>query len=112
MNSQVIIFTALCLTTLTAAGQYSLTVASRVARSKEKAYGEWKDYPTRCLETLTGYHAAPVPLDKWGGRTDVRLQATGYFHAVKVRDRWWTVDPEGHPFINRSVTYDNIIGVA
>lgn len=82
-------------------GEYSLTVQSRVAKSKEKEYGEWKDYPTRCLETLSGYHpGSPAPLDKYGGRTDVRFPATGFFHALKVKGRWWVVDPLGNAFIN------------
>ena len=90
-----------CLFLMKAEGQeYSLTVSSRVAKSKEKEYGEWKDYPTRCLETLGGYRVSTVVLDKYGGRTDMRLPVTGFFHAVKVKGRWWVADPEGNAFIN------------
>jgi hypothetical protein len=88
-------------------GEYSLKVESRVSKSKEKEYGEWKEYPTRCLETLNGFRpgapasaGGPPSLDKYGGRTDLRLPATGFFHAVKVKGRWWVADPEGNAFIN------------
>ncbi|HEY4061043.1 MAG TPA: sialate O-acetylesterase [Puia sp.] len=80
--------------------EYSMTVSSRFANSKEKTYGEWKEYPTRTIETLQGYTTSAVPLDKYGGRTDKKFPATGFFHAVKEKDRWWVVDPEGNAFIN------------
>ena len=80
--------------------EYSMTVSSRVANSKEKTYGEWKEYPTRTIETLQGYAPSPVPLDKYGGRTDKKFPATGFFHAVKDKGRWWVADPDGNAFIN------------
>lgn len=80
--------------------EYTLTVSSRIAKSKEKMYGEWKDYPTRTIATLKNYAPASVPLDSYGGRADKQLAATGFFHAVKEKDRWWIADPAGHAFIN------------
>ena len=82
-------------------GEFTLMVNSRVAKSREKEYGEWKLYPTRSLETLQGYTAAnPVPLSKYGGRKDKQFTATGFFYARKIDGRWWTIDPEGYAFIN------------
>ena len=80
--------------------EYSLMVSSRVANSKEKMYGEWKDYPTRTLATLNGYTPASVPLSRYGGRKDKKFPATGFFHALKEQGRWWLVDPDGYAFIN------------
>jgi len=83
--------------------EYSIMVSSRVAKSKEKMYGEWKDYPTRTIATLNGYTPVPVPLSRYGGRRDKKFPATGFFHALKEKDRWWVVDPDGYAFINMGV---------
>jgi len=83
--------------------EYTLTVSSRVAKSKEKMYGEWKDYPTRTIATLKNYTPVSIPLDSYGGRADKQLAATGFFHAVKEKGRWWIADPAGHAFINMGV---------
>ena len=80
--------------------EYSIAVSSRVAKSKEKEYGEWKDYPTRSLSTLRDFHPATIPLDKYGGRTDLPLAASGFYHAVKKNGRWWIADPLGNAFLN------------
>ncbi len=83
--------------------EYSIMVESRVAKSKEKQYGEWKAWPTRAVSTLQQYKPAAIAIDKYGGRTDVKLKSTGYFSAVKEKDRWWIADPDGNAFINIGV---------
>lgn len=81
--------------------EYSLQVEAMVPNSEKKTYGEWKKYPTRTIETLQGYvPGKPVAQNRYGGRTDRRLKATGFFHAVKEKGRWWIVDPEGYPMVN------------
>jgi hypothetical protein len=49
--------------------------------------------------------AVPVrkDLDRYGGRLDVRGQATGWFHTQKLGDRWRLVTPEGHAFFSLGV---------
>ncbi|MFT3823883.1 MAG: hypothetical protein QM731_08175 [Chitinophagaceae bacterium] len=81
-------------------GEYTLKVDSRVAKSKEKTYGEWSTLPTRSIATLQQYKSAKVTLDQYGGRTDLSFKSTGFFRATKVKDRWWIVDPAGHAFVN------------
>lgn len=54
---------------------------------------------TRVLSMLDGYtSSADGRLCDLGGRADIELDATGFFRTEKVDDRWWLVDPHGHPF--------------
>jgi hypothetical protein len=59
---------------------------------------KWTPRPTRTLEKVTGFRpqATTVKLGKYGGRTDRQVEASGFFRAAKVDDRWWLVDPEGY----------------
>jgi hypothetical protein len=41
--------------------------------------------------------------DRYGGRLDVRLRATGWFHTQKAGGRWWLVTPDGHGFFSLGV---------
>ena len=41
--------------------------------------------------------------DRYGGRLDVQLQATGWFHTQKAKGRWWLVTPAGHGFFSLGV---------
>jgi hypothetical protein len=81
--------------------EYSITIPVRVANSEKKTFSEWKDYPTRTIATLNGFKPGkPVALDSYGGRNDLKEKATGFFYAKKIGDRWYTIDPNGHPYIN------------
>lgn len=40
----------------------------------------------------------PDAFDRWGGWTGRSFEATGYFRVESTDDRWWLVDPDGHPF--------------
>ena len=58
---------------------------------------KWTPRPTRTLEHVAGFRpdANHVKLSQYGGRTDKRVEASGFFRARMVEDRWWLVDPEG-----------------
>ncbi len=67
--------------------------------------GQWKAFPTRTIEQLADF-AATVPEPKWsrfGGRTDRKAGATGFFRAGKIQGRWWLVDPDGFLFLHTGV---------
>ena len=86
----------------------SVAVASDqplIVKAKSKPAAAWKEYPTRTLDQLPGFKpvAGPPALSKYGGRTGRKADATGFFHASKVGDRWWLVDPEGCLFIHVGV---------
>ena len=57
----------------------------------------WTPRPTRTMEHLAGFQhqATEVNLNEYGGRTDGRVEATGFFHVRHIDGRWWIVDPEG-----------------
>ncbi|QNA45974.1 agarase [Lacibacter sediminis] len=108
INTSKLILVAVCLllqlsTKLIAqaSAEYTLKVESMVANSEKKVYGQWKWYPTRSIQTLNSFQPkANVKLNQYGARTDMKLKATGFFRAEKVKGRWWIVDPTGHPMIN------------
>jgi hypothetical protein len=66
----------------------------------------WRPQPTRLLELLDGYRppAAPVPTDRFGGRTDrPQEKATGFFYVKPIAGRQWLIDPEGHRFFHVAI---------
>src|SRR5512135_2689965 len=78
---------------------FECTAAELIVEAKNKpADKQWKQFPTVTLDTIKGYkpYAAQIPLDKYGGRTDMKQKATGFFYPKKVADRWWLVDPDGN----------------
>lgn len=49
-------------------------------------------------------------LDKYGGYKKVKTKATGFFRVEKIKNRWWFVTPEGHPFFSNGVNHVNAEG--
>ena len=61
----------------------------------------WNRKEVRTFRQLEGFRAsAYVPLSKYGGWLEARVEATGFFHTKKLGGRWWLVDPEGYLFIS------------
>ena len=50
-------------------------------------------------------HSVAATLDTYGGFTDVRGDATGFFHTQKIDDRWWLVTPEGNGFFGIGLSH-------
>ena len=91
---------AFCLAPVAARGQ-----GAPVVRAKSKPDRQWREYPTRTLEHLTGFRPAdrPIPLSAYGGRADRKQKAIGFFRVQNVHGRWWLVDPEGCLFLHVGV---------
>ena len=91
---------ACCLSPVAARGQGTLVV-----RAKSKPDRQWREYPTRTLEHVTGFHPADrlIPLSRYGGRADRKMPACGFFRVRLVDGRWWLVDPEGCLFLHVGV---------
>ena len=53
--------------------------------------------------TLDTQLAARHGLDAYGGRMDITLQRTGWFHTQKAHGRWWLVTPDGHAFFSLGI---------
>jgi hypothetical protein len=70
----------------------------------ETPFGSYRPRKTRVLSLMHGYTGPDDgKLCEWSGRADVALGATGFFRTEKVAERWWLVDPHGHPFVATSL---------
>jgi hypothetical protein len=67
-----------------------------------RTYNDYKPFETRTVENLAGYDSPEeLPkLSKYGGNTNFKEEATGFFHVKKIGDRWWGIDPDGYRYIN------------
>lgn len=71
-----------------------------VARSPD---AEWTARSTRTLSQLPVL-SLDSSCSRYGGIAGTKYASTGFFHAKKIKNRWWLVDPDGHLFINKGVT--------
>jgi hypothetical protein len=94
--------------------QFALTMLSGAAlggqtlpvvKARRKPTDPWTEYPTRTLAELNGFRAGKshIALDTYGGRSDRKDRATGFFHPRRIGKRWWLIDPDGHPYIQAGV---------
>ena len=88
---------------LCSAAMSSAARAETVVSAQRKATDKPKQYPTRLLGDLSGFSAGTVKLDKFGGWNGDKSQATGFFYAKKIGDRWWLIDPEGNRFLHVAI---------
>jgi len=74
----------------------------RLFNSGDVKYTPYESFETRTVDLLSGYKTPnELPkLSKYGGWLNHRTNATGFFYAKKMDDRWWCVDPEGYLYIN------------
>lgn len=80
-------------------GQYARVDWDGKARTAQALKAEWTA-ETAALHTAA---ATPPNLTQYGGFTDRRSRATGFFRVEKVDGRWWFVDPEGALFWSTGV---------
>ncbi|RKR81969.1 hypothetical protein BDD43_2131 [Mucilaginibacter gracilis] len=89
------------------ASEYTLKVSSKISNQgsgKPPGFSEYKEYPTRALNTLIGYQPNDkIKLDKYGGRMDMHGKFTGFYHVEKLNGRWWSIDPDGYCFIHKGM---------
>lgn len=75
-----------------------------MVRAKRKPSDpSWTEYPTRTVALLEGFKPRQVAVDRYGGRSDRKARATGFFYPVERNGRWWLVDPDGNLFIKAGV---------
>ena len=96
-----------CLTLLTVAANLSAQSQppGTVAAAFKDPGQEWKDYPTRTLDSLPAAVREKVDagLTSYGGLVMAPTGATGFFHTTKRDGRWWLVDPENGLCLYRGV---------
>jgi hypothetical protein len=67
------------------------------------------DQPPETFHARTVHHLAGfqpvenVRYSRFGGLLDRRAAATGFFRTERLGDRWWIIDPDGHPFLHLAV---------
>ena len=59
-----------------------------VANASFTPYGKFK---TRTLATLSGFKGKSIKTNKYGGRSDRKEKATGFYHTKKINGRWWAI---------------------
>jgi hypothetical protein len=70
----------------------------------ETPFGSYRARKTRTLTLLPGYTQSIDPLVcELGGRADLSQEATGFFRTERIQERWWLIDPHGHPFFSTSL---------
>ena len=77
-------------------------IAARKMLYPQREWSEWQMYPVRTLQDIRPVPKA-VALDRFGGRRDKSYAASGFYYTRKVQNRWWLIDPDGHPFLNAGV---------
>ncbi len=66
-------------------------------------YSDWKQFPTATIDHLNGFLNSKDKLDEYGGITQLKSPATGFFRTQKINNRWWVIDPIGNVFIVKAV---------
>ena len=89
------------------------TTNQMVVKVKENNASEkWSEQKTTLLEHLQGFTPSPVGLGDYGGRTDRKEKATGFFYTKQSDGGWVFVDPEGYHYFSMGVCstspYDDV----
>ncbi len=76
----------------------------QVEAKKSNKDAEWIRYNAKTLNTLNQFkpHQEPA-LNSYGSWKVNQQNPTGFFRTLKIKDRWWIIDPEGYPYINKGV---------
>lgn len=86
--------------------EYSLKVMAKKGINHadgSNAFSTYAEYLTRTMAQLQGFKPRETGLSKYGGRTDKRDKATGFFHTKKINGRWWVIDPEGYYYLHNAM---------
>ncbi len=78
-------------------GQWNLGDYEGKIHSLDQLQNEWK------IEDKEDVSGAVYNYSKFGGYTQMKVRATGFFRTEKINGRWWFVDPEGYLFLSVGV---------
>jgi len=91
---------------LTLVAMFAVTWQIHASEVKSKSHPgdkKWHERKSIVLKELGEIPGNP-DVDKYGGLLKIKAPATGFFHTIKINDRWWLVDPDGGLFISVGVT--------
>ncbi len=89
-------------------GHYtSVNVEARI-RSRDASgnpvFADWKSFETRLIDNFTDFTPAKnYVVNKYGSDESRTYKATGFFRVQKIDERWWIIDPSGHPGLHVAV---------
>lgn len=81
-------------------GSVLLGDTAEVRSSSRDSYSQQQ---VKTLKDYDGFKPRDLKLSQFGGRTDKKENATGFFHAKEIDGRWWLVDPDGFLFLSVGV---------
>lgn len=85
------------------------TLLDKLGQSRLYDWPERTSSEQQLVSRLRSQHEAaesytwPEEYSAWGGGSERRFEATGYFRVERTADRWVLVDPDGHPFWSSGV---------
>ena len=66
---------------------------------KQVKYSNWKPFVTGKIDWIKGFNPQNAfVVSTYGGNPAITVKATGFFHTAKINNRWFVIDPQGHPF--------------
>ena len=81
------------------AGSPATVASASAAEAQLLVRGKWKATTANTLADVKGFTPSDkVHLSPYGGRTDRKTRATGFFHTERIDGRWWMIDPKGRGF--------------
>ena len=70
----------------------------------EIQYTDWKTFGCKTIDLINGFKSQGTSeMDRFGGNSTSTFKTTGFFYTEKHGDRWWIIDPQGHPFYNVAI---------
>jgi hypothetical protein len=79
-----------------------------MTQTGKRYYEEWQKFEVRTVDSLKRYVRKEIPIGRYGDRTDISLEKTGFYYTKKVDGTWWVVSPDGHPMIHIAMNSVNL----
>ena len=74
----------------------------------KRYYKEWQQFEVRTVDSLKGYSRKDIPIGRYGDRTDMCFEKTGFYYTKKVDGKWWIISPDGHPILHIAMNSVNL----
>lgn len=89
-------------------GHYTSVNVEARTRSRDASgnpvYAPWKPFETRLIDSFTDFKPiSNYPTNKYLSDATRTYMATGFFRVEKINERWWVIDPLGHPGLHVAV---------
>jgi hypothetical protein len=74
-------------------------------KEKQVTYSNWKPNISHTIGMIKNFDTtlADQNIDIFGGSSDLKSKATGYFRVETINNRSWFIDPLGNSFLNTSI---------